>query len=94
MKQTAAKGQFGEKQWRLLYWRDSAGQHCLELHRGAEEAPEQASGFDIPGTTEIGFCGSLKPGKVSFGFSGSQLTALPSFAQGRRVVTLKSKPRR
>lgn len=49
-----------EQAWTLLY-RSAGGKHALRLLvNGVEQ--DAASGFDIPGVTEIGFAGGLRPG--------------------------------
>lgn len=50
--------------WTLRY-RVAQGRHCLEFWVNGNE-PDVAWGFDIPGTTEIGFSGSLTRGRGHF----------------------------
>lgn len=50
--------------WTLRY-RVVRGHHCLEFSVDGDER-DAAWGFDIPGTTEIGFSSSLTPGRGRF----------------------------
>lgn len=63
--------------WELRY-RDIDGQDCLELAIDGAE-PNVACGFDIPGTTEVGFGGGLKPGQGDFylfGLTSARVTSV------------------
>lgn len=65
--------------WTLRY-RVAQGHHCLELSVDGDEL-DAAWGFDIPGTTEIGFSGSLTPGRGRF-FLYGLVTSRIRFVRG------------
>ncbi len=62
--------------WQLSY-RQSAGEHCLEMT--VDGAPlGDVCGFDIPETTEVGFGGGLKPGRGDYFLYGMTSTRVAS----------------
>lgn len=65
--------------WTLRY-RVVQGRRCLEFSVDGDE-PDVAWGFDIPGTTEIGFSGSLTPGRGRF-FLYGLVTSRIRFVRG------------
>mgnify|MGYP006952625925 CR=1 FL=1 len=80
--------------WQLSYGLNG-GQHCLEMRvNGA--LFDDACGFDIPGTTEVGFSGALKPGKgdyILYGVTSQRIvTVRAESAEGNSEVATEKLP--